>query len=92
MCVNHAKALTFQKLSSALGLFRLKSFHGFVIRVRRIELIACLVVYLVIKMWESFYKKPYQKWQTGVKTFKKPQHVPTGTHKKRKIFFSWIFR
>ena len=35
----------------------------------------------------NLYKKPYQKWQTAVKTFKKHQNVPTGTHKKRQYYF-----
>ena len=34
------------------------------------EPIARLVFYLFIKMWENLYQKPYQTWQTAVKTFK----------------------
>ena len=49
-------------------LLGLTSFHGFVILVRRIEPIACLVFHLVIKMWENPYKKAYQTWKT-IKTF-----------------------
>ena len=79
--------LTFQKLSSPLGLFGLKSFHGFVILGGRIERIDCLVFCLVIKMWENPYKKSYQKWQTAVKAFKKHQNVLTGTHKRREKLF-----
>ena len=60
------KILTYQKLRSPL--LGLTSFHGFVILVRRIEPIACLVFHLVIKMWENPYKKAYQTWKT-IKTF-----------------------
>ena len=83
MCVNHPKILTSQELNSPLDLFGLNSFHKFAILGGRIEPIACLVFYLVIKMYENLYKKPYQKGQTAVKTFKKHQNVPTGIHKKR---------
>ena len=61
MRVNHQKILTFQKLSDSLGLLELKNFHRFVILGGRIEPIVCLVFYLIIKMWENLYKKPYQK-------------------------------
>ena len=61
--------------------------HGFVILTGRIEPISCLVFYLAIKMWENLYKKAFQKWQTALKTLKKHQNVPTGTHKKRQILF-----
>ena len=87
MCVNHQKILTSQKLSSPLGLLGLKSFHGFVIVGGRIEAVACLLLYLVIKARENLYKKPYQKWQTSVKTFKKHRNVPMAAHKKRQILF-----
>ena len=80
---SQTKNLTFQTLKSALGLFGLKSSHGFVILCGRIEPIARFVFYLVINMWENLYKKSYQSWQTAVKTFKKHQNVPAGTHKKR---------
>ena len=30
----------------------------------------------------SFCKKPYQTWQTALKTFKKYQNAPTRTHEK----------
>ena len=80
----------FPENEQPLGLFGLKSFHGFVILGGRIERIDCLVFYLVIKMWENLYKKTYQKWQTAVKTFKKHQNVSmehaNGTYKKRQIF------
>ena len=66
----------------SLGLIGLKSSHGFVILVGRTETISCLVFYLVIKMWENLYKKPYQTWKTVVKIFKKHQNVSMGTHKK----------
>ena len=72
--------LTSQKLYIPLCLFGLKGFYGFVILVGRIEPIACLVFYLVIKMWENPYKKPYQIWKT-VETFKKHQNCLTGEHK-----------
>ena len=85
MFVNHPKVLTFQKLSKPLGLFGLKSFHEFVILDGRIEPIACLVFYLVIKMWEKLFKKTYQRQQTAVKTFKKHETVPT--HKTKEILF-----
>ena len=61
MFVNHPKVLTFQKLIKPLGLFGLKSFHEFVILDGRIEPIACLVFYLVIKMREKLFKKTYQR-------------------------------
>ena len=38
----------------------------------KMELIACLLFYLVIKMEVlSFCEKPYQTWQTSLKTLKK---------------------
>ena len=40
-----------------------------------------------MKMREHLYKKPYQKWQTTVKTFRQNQNVLTVTHKKRQILF-----
>ena len=86
MCVNHPQIFTSQKLCSPLCLFDLKRFHRFVILVVRIEPIVCLVFYLVIKMWENPYKKPYQTWKT-VKAFKKHQNVLTGIHKKRQMLF-----
>ena len=86
-CVNHLKVLTSQKLVSTLGLFGLKSFHGFVIIRGRTEPTACLLLYLVTKMWGNLYKKSYQTWQTAVNTFEKHQNVPTGTQKQRQILF-----
>ena len=82
MCVNHLKILTFQKLTNPLGLFGLKSFHRFIILVGSIEPIACLVFYLVIKMCKNLYKKPYQKWQTAVNTFKmfQREHIKRGRY------------
>ena len=85
--VNHPKVLTSQKPVSTLGLLGLKNFHGFVILRGRIEPIACLVLYLVIKMWGNLYKKSYQTWQTAVKTFEKHQNVPRGIQKQRQILF-----
>ena len=85
MCVNHPKFLTSQKLSSPL--LGLKSFHGFVIFGGMIEPITYLVFYLIIRMWENLYKKPYQTWRTAVKAFKKHQNVPKGTHEKKQILF-----
>ena len=84
-CVNHPKISTTQKLSSPLGFFGLEIFHKFAIVGGRIKPIACVVFYFVIKMRKMFYKKPYKKWQIALKTFKKHQNVPTGTHKKRQI-------
>ena len=37
------------------------SLYRFVIVDERIEPIACLVFYLVIKMWKKLYKKSYQE-------------------------------
>ena len=34
---------------------------------------------------ENLYRKPYRKWPTAVKTFKKHQNAPTGIHKKSQI-------
>ena len=65
MCVIHPKILTLQKFRSTLCLFGLKSFHGYVILVGRIKPIACLVFYLVVKMWET------RKTRKTVKTLKK---------------------
>ena len=77
-----------RNLCSTLCLFgsTLCLFHGFVILVGRIEPTAYFVFYLVIKMWENPYKKPYQIWKT-VKAFKKHQNVLTRIHKKRQILF-----
>ena len=66
--------MTSEKLSCPLGLFGLKSFHmGLLFSLDgRMEPIACLLFYLVIKMEVlSFCERPYQTWQTAVKTFKK---------------------
>ena len=80
----------FPENEQPLGLFSLKSFHEFVILGGSIGLIACLVFYLVIKMWENIYKKPCQTWQTALKTFKNHQNVSyehaNGTYKKRQMF------
>ena len=38
-------------------------------------------------MWENLYNKSDQNCQTALKTLKKHQNVPTGTHKKRQILF-----
>ena len=69
----------------------MKSFHGFVIVGGKIEPIARLLLYLIIKMKENLYKKPYQKWKTAVKIFEKHQNVLTGTPKKRQISFQKFF-
>ena len=71
-----------QKLHSPLGLFGLKSFHGFVILVGRIEPLACLVLCLVMKMWQNIYKKPYQTWKT-VNIQKTSKFSNTNTKKER---------
>ena len=34
---------------------------------------------------ENLYRKPCRKWSTTIKTFKKHQTAPTGTHKKSQI-------
>ena len=34
---------------------------------------------------ENLYRKPCRKWLTTIKTFKKHQTAPTGTHKKSQI-------
>ena len=81
------KILTSHKLSSSLGLLRSKRFHGFANTSGRTEPIACVVFHLFIKIWENYCQKPYQNWQTAVKTFKKHQIVPTGAHKKGQILF-----
>ena len=88
MCVNHPKILTFQKLSSPLHLFCLKSFNGFLIVRGRMEPITCLRYSLVQKMWRIFYRKPYRTWQTTVKTLKKHQYVHTGTYTKTQILIN----
>ena len=64
-----------------------EKFHGFVIFGGMIEPITYLVFYLIIRMWENLYKKPYQTWRTAVKAFKKHQNVPKGTHEKKQILF-----
>ena len=75
MRVNHPKILAPHKVSGLLGLFCLKSFHGFVLVGGRIEPYVCLVFYLVLKMRENLYKKPYRKWETAVETLKKHQNI-----------------
>ena len=37
---------------------------------------------------ENTYRKPYRKWPAAVKTFKKHQNAPTGTHKTSQILFT----
>ena len=86
MCVNHLKILTSQKLHNPLCLFGLKSFHGFIF-VWRTEPSDCLVFYLVIKIWENLYKKPYQTWKT-VKTFKKTSKCSNRNTQKEKNIIS----
>lgn len=85
-----SKILTSQELCSPLGLFGLKSVHAFFILVGRITPVACLVFYLVIKVWESLYNKTYQTWKTEIKKFKIHQKFQTGTQKTRPI--SQVFR
>ena len=80
--------MTSQKLSNPLGLFGLKSLYEYVILIDKIEPIACLVFYLVIKGWGNLYKKAYQTLQTAVKTFKKGQNAPTGKPKQIQILFN----
>ena len=78
MCINHPNILSFLKLISALGVFGLKYFHGFVVLGGRIGRIAGLVFCLVIKMWKNLYKKSYQTWQ-------KTPKCSNRTQKKRNI-------
>ena len=52
MCISHQKILTFQKLSGPLGLYGLKSLHGFVTLGGRMVPIAFFVFYLAIKLRE----------------------------------------
>ena len=55
---------------------------------RRVEPVACLLFYLVMKIevlaW-NIKKKTYQIWPTAVKAFKKDQNAPTKTHIKSKV-------
>ena len=60
VCKPSKKKLTSQKLRSPLNLFCLKSFFEFVILTERIEPIACLVFYLVIKMCKNHIKNGKQ--------------------------------
>ena len=87
MRVNHPKLLTGQKLSSPFSLFSLERFQEFVFLGGRIEPITFLALYLVIKLWKIFYKKPYQSWQTTAKTLKKHQNIQTRTLTKEQILF-----
>ena len=87
MCVNYAKMLTFRKLSCPLGLFRLKSFYGFVFFGGSMEPTTSLAFYLVIKIWENLYQKSCQTWRTAINTLKKHQNFPSGIHKKSQILF-----
>ena len=82
-----AQNFDFPETEQSLGLFRLNCFYGFAIRSGRMELVACLMFCLVIKMLQNLYKKTYQTWQTAVKTLKKRETIPTRTHKKRRILF-----
>ena len=74
------KNFDFLKLISALGVFGLKCFHGFVVLGGRIGRISCLVFCLVIKMWKNLYEKSYQTWQ-------KTSKCSNRTQKKRQILF-----
>ena len=71
MCVNHPKILTTQKQHRPIGLFHLKSFHGFFILHGRIEPIAGLLFYLIIKMWRNLYMKAISNMANSNKTLKK---------------------
>ena len=85
MCVNHPKILTSQKLRSSSGLFGLKGFPEFVILLERIEPIACLLFYLVIKIWENFYRtlKTVAKILKNIKKREKQQQQPKEKNTKR---------
>ena len=50
------KNFDFSEISQPSMFVCLKSFHRFVVLVGRIEPIAYLVFYLVIKTWENLYK------------------------------------
>ena len=72
--INHSNFLVSQKLSSPLDLFRLKSFHGFVILGRTMDPIACFVFYLVLKMWivivwKIFTKRPLSIMVNSIKGY-----------------------
>ena len=75
--------MTSQKLSFPLGLFCLKNFNG--ILSGRKELIACLLFYFVIKMWEFLTWKIFKTYQTSptvVKIFKQHENATTRPQKK----------
>ena len=68
--------------------FDLKSFYEFVILGGKMEPIVCLLFYLVKKMWDILYKKPYQ---TANSYRKQHQNVLMGTHKQKRILFQIFF-
>ena len=70
----YLKILNFQKLSCLVGLFGVKSFHGFVSLAQLEDATDCLssILFCIIVFL----------WPAAVKTVKKHQHAPTRTHKK----------
>ena len=59
----------------------------------RIELIACLLFYLFLKMETlSFCKKPHQTFKTAVKTLKKSPKCSNNNTQKVSDIIIWIFR
>ena len=58
---NHPKILTSQKLSCSVGVFGLKSFHGFVILNGTSEPVTYLLFWSILKMWEVLASKIFAK-------------------------------
>ena len=81
--------MTFKKLSNPLGLFGLKSFHGFVILggVGEGNLLPALCLICTYKCGKIFTKDHIEHGKTAVKAFKKHQNDPTEAHKKRQMLF-----
>ena len=73
--LNNLKILNSQKLSSLVGLFGLKSFHGFFSFAQLEDVTDCLSSV-------SFCIAFLFLWLAAVKTFKKHQYAPTRTHKR----------
>ena len=84
MRISHQKILTSQNLSGPLRVYM-----GFLLSVE--DSAYCLPCVLfghkVVgnSSLENLYRKPYRKWPTAVKTFKKHQNAPTRTHQKNQI-------
>ena len=86
MCVNHPNFLTFKELSGHSCLLDLKISHGFFVNSRETETTACLAFYLVIRLWENFYKKAISNIGNKTKTLKKYQMFQR-EHRKRDYYF-----